>query len=134
MENAYLTYTFHLKDGSELEVEREAYFGFIFAEGFTLKDGLKIKTDQVIFKRFGIEENFDSCDKFLRFLMEDMEEIEDEKELLENEKYQLLTSKIKKLSDIKELRAYYRYYDYKEPDCDEETKVIISFKKFAGNF
>ena len=131
MENAYLTYTFHLKDGSEVEVEREAYFGFIFAEGFTLKDGLKIKADQVLFKRYGIEEHFDSCEKFLRFLMEDME---DEEELLENEKYQLLTSKIKKISDIKELKAYYRYYDYKEPDCDEETRVTISFKKFIGNF
>ena len=38
MTNAYLTYTFILKDKSEVEVEREAYFGFIFAEGFGLKD------------------------------------------------------------------------------------------------
>jgi len=133
MVNQYLTYTFILKDGSEIEIEREAYFGFIYAEGFGLKDSLKIKADKIFYKRWNEVENFDTCDKFLRFLISDMEEIEEDEFSL-NEYYLLLTSKIKKIADIKELHAYFRFYDYDESEYDREQKEKISFKKFVGDF
>ena len=133
MTNAYLTYTFILKDKSEVEVEREAYFGFIFAEGFGLKDSLKIKEDKIFYKRWNETENFETCDAFIRFLIGDMEELQDD-EFEEKDNYILLTSKIKKISDIEEIKAYYRYYDYDEPEYDSEQKEKISFKKFKGNF
>ena len=50
MDNNYLTYTFNLKDKTEIEIEREAYFGFIYAEGFGLKDSLKISKDKIYYK------------------------------------------------------------------------------------
>lgn len=133
MVNQYLTYTFILKDGSEIEIEREAYFGFIYAEGFGLKDSLKIKADKIFYKRWNEVENFDTCDKFLRFLIGDLEEIEED-EFSSNEYYLLLTSKIKKIVDIKELHAYFRYYDYGESEYNREQKEKISFKKFVGDF
>ena len=134
MVNQYLTYTFLLKDGKEVEIEREAYFGFIYAEGFGLKDSLKIKPDKIFYKRLGEQEDFKTCDAFLRFLISDMEEIEDEEEFVDSENYQVLVKNIKKIADIKELKAYYRHYDYKEPEYDSEQKEKISFKKFTGDY
>ena len=134
MTNAYLTYTFVLKDNSKVIVEREAYFGFIFAEGFGLKEFLKIKEDKIFFKRWNEVENFETCVEFLKFLIGDMEEISEDDEFISCENYILLTSKIKKISDIDTLEADYRYYDYDEPEYDEHMVEKISFKKFKADF
>lgn len=134
MDNSYLTYTFYLKDKTEIEIEREAYFGFIFAEGFGLKDSLKITTDKIYYKRYNDRVDFLNIKDFISFLMEDMELLESEEEFLENDNYNLLINKINKISDIIELKAYYRHYDYDEPDLDFEQKETISFKKFNGEF
>lgn len=134
MTNAYLTYTFILKDNSKVEVEREAYFGFIFAEGFGLKEFLKIKEDKIFFKRWNIVENFENCIEFIKFLIGDMEEISEEDEFVSCENYIILTSKIKKIADIVTIEADYRYYDYDEPEYDEHRTEKISFKKFKADF
>ena len=134
MTNAYLTYTFILKDKSKVEVEREAYFGFIFAEGFGLKEFLKIKEDKIFFKRWKEVENFENCIEFIKFLIGDMEEICEEDEFNSCENYILLTSKIKKIADIDTIEADYRYYDYDEPEYDEYRTEKISFKKFKADF
>ena len=134
MTNAYLTYTFVLKDNSKVIVEREAYFGFIFAEGFGLKEFLKIKEDKIFFKRWNIVENFETCVEFLKFLIGDMEEISEDDEFISCENYILLTSKIKRIADIDTIEADYRYYDYDEPEYDEHMVEKISFKKFKADF
>lgn len=134
MTNAYLTYTFILKDKNKVEVEREAYFGFIFAEGFGLKDSLKMKADKIFYKRWNEIENFETCADFLKFLIGDMEDISEEEEFNTCENYLLLADKIKKISDISYIEAYYRYYDYDEPQYDEERKEKISFTRFKADF
>ena len=134
MDNSYLTYTFYLKDKTEIEIEREAYFGFIFAEGFGLKDSLKITTDKIYYKRYKDRVDFLNIKDFISFLMEDMELLESEEDYLENEYFNLLMNKINKISDIKEIKAYFRHYDYSEPELDFEQEELIKFNKFKGDF
>ena len=127
-------YTFVLKDGKEIKVTKEGYFGFVFAEGFTLKYSLNIKENKIFYKRWTDYFEFNSISDFISFIIYDFEEEKysmDQIATMDN--YKELTS-IRKISDIKEIKTYLLKPDLDDPYEFEETTETISFEKFTGDF
>lgn len=122
---------FILKNGEEIEIETEAYFGFIFAEGFVLSDSLKVKSDKIVYKRGTDNYEFTDIDDFIKFLVDDIdyEEIDDYDD---NIYYKQLKNKIKKISDISKIHMYFTYVDEDEEGFEffNYKEDIIDFKKF----
>lgn len=122
---------FILKNGEEIEIETEVYFGFIFAEGFVLSDSLKVKSDKIVYKRGTDNYEFTDIDDFIKFLVDDIdyEEIDDYDD---NIYYKQLKNKIKKISDISKIHMYFTYVDEDEKGFEffNYKEDIIDFKKF----
>ena len=122
---------FILKNGEEIEIETEAYFGFIFAEGFVLSDSLKVKSDKIVYKRGTDNYEFTDIDDFIKFLVDDID-YEEVYDYEDNIYYKQLKNKIKKISDISKIHMYFTYVDEDEKGFEffNYKEDIIDFKKF----
>ena len=122
---------FILKNGEEIEIETEAYFGFIFAEGFVLSDSLKVKSDKIVYKRGSDNYEFTDIDDFIKFLVDDID-YEEVYDYEDNIYYKQLKNKIKKISDISKIHMYFTYVDEDEKGFEffNYKEDIIDFKKF----
>ena len=127
--------TFILKDGSQVTVEKDGYWGFIFGEGFGLGDSLKVKDNKVFYKRWQDYYEFNNIDDLIKFIIDDFE-VEDEVDFDNDSNYQLLKSKILKISDISEICSHIKFVDFEEngEEFYNERDDKVSFKKFTGDF
>jgi len=130
--------TINLKDGNKVSTYRNYYMGWIWAEGFGLKDLMKVQKDKIVFSGRCEKEEVADLEDFLNFIFEDLGCGLGEDNYIGN--YQDYAKFFDTIKDIKNIDSIDVTIEIDEEmfevEEDEEIDNVytehISFKKYIG--